>query len=204
MASLRALVVLSLGVASTLAQRNPNPTGPPTQEDMDEQNRNASCANNCLFAAWPEGYCVEDPACQCNNQDKREAYLCCVAKECVTDFWKHALELTSDNCDAFGIPFTFDLEGACGIKETSSSQAAVETKASTVTSAATQTATKTIATESADATSSSEESAETTSEPSETEQGAEAPSETPGAAPAFGRGMGSAMGVAALSGWFLF
>ncbi|KAF4416086.1 hypothetical protein FACUT_12880 [Fusarium acutatum] len=117
--------------------------------DQEKQNKDATCnyfTNKCN---------ADNPACVCTLKDMREKFFCCIAENCaenvlpgnaslenartVTDLSAEQIERSSNDCDAHGIPFTFDAEAVCGIKLPVSSQAVsisiTTSTASTVTKA---------------------------------------------------------------------
>ncbi|CAG7563482.1 unnamed protein product [Fusarium equiseti] len=132
--------------------------------------RRSNCDNDCFFESFPGGSCTDNPACHCTEKKYREAYYCCIAKNCEPIVLTRSIERHHDGCIARNLDFTFDVEEACGIKlETTSSAVSAKTAAtSAATSAASKTtsaATETIETES---TKTADKSVEGTAEASAT------------------------------------
>ncbi|KAF5536456.1 hypothetical protein FMEXI_10314 [Fusarium mexicanum] len=68
------------------------------QYDQEKENKDATCNNNCFFKYFTN---------KCNADNPAE-----LRRECST----RQIERSSNDCDAHGIPFTFDAEAVCGIK----------------------------------------------------------------------------------------
>ncbi|KAG7110600.1 hypothetical protein HYQ45_012713 [Verticillium longisporum] len=117
------LGVIAVASASTSAQYF-------SRYDQEKQNKDATCDNNCYFRSM-SGSCADDPACVCNQNAKRDALWCCLAKNCDSNVLPEAIWRHGMNCDAFGIPIPeeFDVQGVCGIPWTSTTS----TKAATTT-----------------------------------------------------------------------
>ncbi|EGY20544.1 uncharacterized protein VDAG_10173 [Verticillium dahliae VdLs.17] len=103
------LGVIAVASASTSAQYF-------SRYDQEKQNKDATCDNNCYFRSM-SGSCADDPACVCNQNAKRDALWCCLAKNCDSNVLPEAIWRHGMNCDAFKIPIPeeFDVQGVCGI-----------------------------------------------------------------------------------------
>ncbi|KAM7197549.1 hypothetical protein V8F33_005515 [Rhypophila sp. PSN 637] len=108
------LAITVLSASITLAAASPQ------AYDQEAQQRGAKCNNDCLTQAWPEGYCVNEPGCNCNHQDKREKWLCCIADRCDQSVLTDAMESSLHDCQLRNKPYEFDPEAVCGIKLTTS------------------------------------------------------------------------------------
>ncbi|KAF5634204.1 hypothetical protein F52700_5925 [Fusarium sp. NRRL 52700] len=86
------------------------------QYDQDKQNKDATCNNNCFFKYFTNKCNADNPACVCTLEDMREKFFCCIAENCADNVLPEQIERSSNDCDAHGIPFTFDAEAVCGIK----------------------------------------------------------------------------------------
>ncbi|KAM0229964.1 hypothetical protein ACHAP5_011508 [Fusarium lateritium] len=86
------------------------------QYDEEKQNKDATCNNNCFFDYFANKCNSDNPACLCTLKDMREKFFCCIAKNCADNVLPEQIVRSSDNCDAYNIPFTFDPEAVCGIK----------------------------------------------------------------------------------------
>ncbi|KAM7184005.1 hypothetical protein V8F20_012404 [Naviculisporaceae sp. PSN 640] len=122
-ASTLSLTVALLGATINLAAATPQ------GYDQETQMRRAKCNNDCLFQAWPEGYCVNEPGCNCNHQEKREKWLCCIATKCEQIVLIDAMENSMNDCKIRNKPYEFDPEAVCGITLTSSVPPASKTPA---------------------------------------------------------------------------
>ncbi|KAF5633965.1 hypothetical protein F25303_8966 [Fusarium sp. NRRL 25303] len=115
------------------------------QYDQEKQNKDATCNNNCFFKYFTNKCNADNPACVCTLKDMREKFFCCIAENCADNVLPEQIERSSNDCDAHGIPFTFDAEAVCGIKLPVSSTVSVSvttSEATTVTKAkASETAT---------------------------------------------------------------
>ncbi|KFY28711.1 hypothetical protein V493_02794 [Pseudogymnoascus sp. VKM F-4281 (FW-2241)] len=107
-----------LSNASLVAAREPY--------DQETQHTNAACANGCFFKFFTN-MCSDDPACLCNQQEHREGYMCCMAKECAPRVFPEGLTRSSLACETRNLPFTFEVEKACGFKLTTTYEAPVPT-----------------------------------------------------------------------------
>ncbi|KAF5622070.1 uncharacterized protein FTJAE_11036 [Fusarium tjaetaba] len=124
------------------------------QYDQKKENKDATCDNNCFFKYFTNKCNADNPACVCTLKDMREKFFCCIAKNCaenvlpgnaspsidqtVSNLGTEQIERSSSDCDAHGIPFTFDAEAVCGIKLPSSETVSVSvttSEATTVTKA---------------------------------------------------------------------
>ncbi|CRK39587.1 hypothetical protein BN1723_015530 [Verticillium longisporum] len=103
------LGVIAVASASTSAQYF-------SRYDQEKQNKDATCDNNCYFRSM-SGSCADDPACVCNQNAKRDALWCCLAKNCDSNVLPEAIWRHGMNCDAFKMPIPeeFDVQGVCGI-----------------------------------------------------------------------------------------
>lgn len=54
----------------------------------------------------------------CNQQENREGYLCCMAKNCEPKVFPESLLRQSLGCETRKLEFTFDVEKACGFSLT--------------------------------------------------------------------------------------
>ncbi|PNP78912.1 hypothetical protein FNYG_07777 [Fusarium nygamai] len=86
------------------------------QFDQEKQNKDATCNNNCFFKYFTNKCNADNPACVCTLKDMREKFFCCIAENCAENVLPEQIERSSNDCDAHGIPFTFDAEAVCGIK----------------------------------------------------------------------------------------
>ncbi|KAM7223003.1 hypothetical protein V8F06_001559 [Rhypophila decipiens] len=112
---------LALPLAVTVLSASINlAAASPQAYDQEAQQRGAKCNNDCLTQAWPEGYCVNEPGCNCNHQDKREKWLCCIADRCDQSVLTDAMESSLQDCQLRNKPYQFDPEAVCGIKLTTS------------------------------------------------------------------------------------
>ncbi|KAL7758293.1 hypothetical protein ACKLNR_012820 [Fusarium oxysporum f. sp. zingiberi] len=116
--------------------------------DQEKQNKDATCNNNCFFKYFTNKCNADNPACVCTLKDMREKFFCCIAENCADNVLPEQIERSSNDCDAHGIPFTFDAEAVCGIKLPVSSEtvsvSATTSEATTVTKAkASETVTRT-------------------------------------------------------------
>ncbi|KAI1071424.1 hypothetical protein LB507_005155 [Fusarium sp. FIESC RH6] len=128
--------------------------------------RRSNCDNDCFFESFPGGSCTDNPACHCTEKNYREAYYCCIAKNCEPLVLTRSIERHHDGCIARNLDFTFDVEEACGIKlETTSSALKAKATATTAASETSSAATQTTETES---TKTADKSAEGTAEASAT------------------------------------
>ncbi|KAF5568197.1 hypothetical protein FPHYL_2930, partial [Fusarium phyllophilum] len=82
------------------------------QFDQEKQNKDAACNNNCFFKYFTNKCNADNPACVCTLKDMREKFLCCIADNCAENVLPEQIERSSNDCDAHGIPFTFDAEAA--------------------------------------------------------------------------------------------
>ncbi|KAM5511453.1 hypothetical protein FOXYSP1_11553 [Fusarium oxysporum f. sp. phaseoli] len=107
--------------------------------DQEKQNKDATCNNNCFFKYFTNKCNADNPACVCTLKDMREKFFCCIAENCADNVLPEQIERSSNDCDAHGIPFTFDAEAVCGIKLPVSSEtvsvSATTLEATTVTKA---------------------------------------------------------------------
>ncbi|PCD33598.1 hypothetical protein AU210_009818 [Fusarium oxysporum f. sp. radicis-cucumerinum] len=107
--------------------------------DQEKQNKDATCNNNCFFKYFTNKCNADNPACVCTLKDMREKFFCCIAENCADNVLPEQIERSSNDCDAHGIPFTFDAEAVCGIKLPVSSEtvsvSATISEATTVTKA---------------------------------------------------------------------
>ncbi|KAJ4127989.1 hypothetical protein NW768_008273 [Fusarium equiseti] len=128
--------------------------------------RRSNCDNDCFFESFPGGSCTDNPACHCTEKKYREAYYCCIAKNCEPIVLTRSIERHHDGCIARNLDFTFDVEEACGIElETTSSAVSAKTTATSSASEISPTATETTGTENTKA---ADKSAEGTAEASAT------------------------------------
>ncbi|CAJ0544565.1 Ff.00g036800.m01.CDS01 [Fusarium sp. VM40] len=107
------------------------------QYDQEKQNKDATCNNKCFFEFFTDKCNSDNPACLCTLKDMREKFFCCLAKNCADNVLPEQIPRSSDNCDAYNLPFTFDPEAVCGIKlpvssTTTSGAEATTSEASTV------------------------------------------------------------------------
>ncbi|CVL03922.1 uncharacterized protein FMAN_14930 [Fusarium mangiferae] len=86
------------------------------QFDQGAELRKSECDNGCFDASFPGGSCTNDPACMCNQKKYREAYFCCMAKNCDADVMPESVERQHTECQARNLDFTFDAEKVCAIK----------------------------------------------------------------------------------------
>ncbi|KAI1025180.1 hypothetical protein LB505_009424 [Fusarium chuoi] len=86
------------------------------QYDQEKQNKDATCNNNCFFKYFTNKCNADNPACVCTLKDMREKFFCCIAENCADNVLPEQIERSSNDCDAHGIPFSFDAEAVCGIK----------------------------------------------------------------------------------------
>ncbi|KAF5968757.1 hypothetical protein FCOIX_11226 [Fusarium coicis] len=88
------------------------------QYDQEKENKDATCDNDCFFKYFTNKCNADNPACVCTLKDMREKFFCCIAKNCAENVLPgtEQIERSSSDCDAHGIPFTFDAEAVCGIK----------------------------------------------------------------------------------------
>ncbi|KAF5253564.1 hypothetical protein FANTH_1636 [Fusarium anthophilum] len=100
-------VLMLLGVMGSFAA---------AQYDQDKENKDATCNNNCFFKYFTNKCNADNPACVCTLKDMREKFFCCIAENCAENVLPEQIERSSNDCDAHGIPFTFDAEAVCGIK----------------------------------------------------------------------------------------
>ncbi|WZH48599.1 uncharacterized protein QYS62_009779 [Fusarium acuminatum] len=108
------------------------------QYDQEKQNKDATCNNKCFFEYFTNKCNADNPACLCTLKDMREKFFCCLAKNCADNVLPEQIPRSSDNCDAYNLPFTFDPEAVCGIKlpvssTTTSGAEATTSEASTAT-----------------------------------------------------------------------
>ncbi|GKU22862.1 unnamed protein product [Fusarium langsethiae] len=109
--------------------------------DQEAELRRSNCDNGCFDDSFPGGSCTNDPACMCTQNKYREAYFCCMAKNCEAIVLTRSVERQHDECQARNLDFTFDTEKVCGIKlaastsTTSSTEAAAPSTASEASSA---------------------------------------------------------------------
>ncbi|KAI7763606.1 hypothetical protein LZL87_010661 [Fusarium oxysporum] len=80
--------------------------------DQEKQNKDATCNNNCFFKYFTNKCNADNPACVCTLKDMREKFFCCIAENCADNVLPEQIERSSNDCDAHGIPFTFDAEAA--------------------------------------------------------------------------------------------
>ncbi|KAF5660131.1 hypothetical protein FHETE_9103 [Fusarium heterosporum] len=99
---------LLLGVAGSLVVGQ--------EFDQEKQNKDAACNNGCFFEYFTNKCNDDNPACVCTLKDMREKFFCCIAKKCDSDVLPDQIQRSSDNCDAYKLPFTFDAGAVCGIK----------------------------------------------------------------------------------------
>ncbi|KAF5549038.1 hypothetical protein FNAPI_8113 [Fusarium napiforme] len=117
------------------------------QFDQEKQNKDATCNNNCFFKYFTNKCNADNPACVCTLKDMREKFFCCIAKNCAENVLPEQIERSSNNCDAHGIPFTFDAEAVCGVKlPVSSETASVSVTTSVATTVTKAKASETVAT----------------------------------------------------------
>ncbi|KFY93810.1 hypothetical protein V500_03519 [Pseudogymnoascus sp. VKM F-4518 (FW-2643)] len=116
--STKLLLAGLLSTASLVAAREPY--------DQEKQNTDATCANGC-FAKFFTNFCSDDAGCVCNQQEHREGYLCCMAKECAPNVFPEGLTRSSLACETRNLPFTFEVEKACGFKLTTTYEAPMPT-----------------------------------------------------------------------------
>ncbi|KAK8045009.1 hypothetical protein PG993_005033 [Apiospora rasikravindrae] len=127
MARLTATLVLFGIACSTLVAATPEPF------NQEESNRNSDCDNGCFFGSFPGGSCTNDAACMCTQQKYREKYFCCMAQKCAPSVLPDSIDRQKSECRARSMPFTFDVEAACGIKLATSSSAVMSSSAATST-----------------------------------------------------------------------
>ncbi|KAJ5620456.1 hypothetical protein N7510_004440 [Penicillium lagena] len=72
MARLSSVFVLFALLAATIV----------TAYNQTLEEENATCDNNCFFNSFPGGSCTNDAQCMCDKQEYREAYFCCMGKNC--------------------------------------------------------------------------------------------------------------------------
>ncbi|KAG5655998.1 hypothetical protein KAF25_001568 [Fusarium avenaceum] len=101
------------------------------QYDQEKQNTDATCNNKCFFEFFTNKCNEDNPACLCTLKDMREKFFCCLAKNCAANVLPEQIPRSSDNCDAYKIPFTFDPEAVCGIKLSVSSDTVSSAEATT-------------------------------------------------------------------------
>ncbi|KFZ23161.1 hypothetical protein V502_02358 [Pseudogymnoascus sp. VKM F-4520 (FW-2644)] len=116
--STKLLLAGLLSTASLVTAREPY--------DQEKQNTDATCANGC-FAKFFTNFCSDDAGCVCNQQEHREGYLCCMAKECAPNVFPEGLTRSSLACETRNLPFTFEVEKACGFKLTTTYEAPMPT-----------------------------------------------------------------------------
>ncbi|KIL86099.1 hypothetical protein FAVG1_10493 [Fusarium avenaceum] len=143
------------------------------QYDQEKQNRDATCNNKCFFEFFTNKCNEDNPACVCTLKDMREKFFCCIAKNCADDVLPEQIVRSSDNCDAYKIPFTFDPEAVCGIKlpvssDTTSSAEATTSEASTATVLKSHSVSTTTTTTDAEATTKTSAASQTTAATVET------------------------------------
>ncbi|KAJ5462610.1 hypothetical protein N7475_007554 [Penicillium sp. IBT 31633x] len=114
------------------------------------QHENADCDNNCFWDSFPGGSCTNDVACMCSQQQYREAYFCCMGKNCNPNVLPDSITRQRRECNARDMAFTFDAEAICGVKLTTS--AGVLVAATSTSTSTTATATATVTTTAADST----------------------------------------------------
>ncbi|KAF5656513.1 hypothetical protein FCIRC_13622 [Fusarium circinatum] len=123
-------VLMLLGVMGSFAA---------AQYDQEKENKDATCNNNCFFKYFTNKCNADNPACVCTLKDMREKFFCCIAENCAENVLPEQIERSSNDCDAHGIPFTFDAEAVCGIKlpvsSTTVSVSVTTSEATTVTKA---------------------------------------------------------------------
>ncbi|KAK6714794.1 hypothetical protein SNK04_005726 [Fusarium graminearum] len=108
------------------------------QFDQEAELRRSKCDNGCFDDSFPSGSCTNDPACMCTQNKYREAYFCCMAKNCEALVLTRSVERQHDECQARNLDFTFDAEKACGIKLATTTSVTSSTKAAAVTSSASE------------------------------------------------------------------
>ncbi|CVK98643.1 uncharacterized protein FMAN_08526 [Fusarium mangiferae] len=117
------------------------------QYDQEKQNKDATCNNNCFFKYFTNKCNADNPACVCTLKDMREKFFCCIAENCADNVLPEQIERSSNDCDAHGIPFTFDAEAVCGIKlPVSSETVSVSTTTSEATTVTKAKASETVTT----------------------------------------------------------
>ncbi|KAF5658265.1 hypothetical protein FDENT_14108 [Fusarium denticulatum] len=116
------------------------------QFDQEKQNKDATCNNNCFFKYFTNKCNADNPACVCTLKDMREKFFCCIADNCAENVLPEQIERSSNDCDAHGIPFTFDAEAVCGIKLPLSSTVSISVTTSEATTITKARATETVTT----------------------------------------------------------
>ncbi|KAI1009972.1 hypothetical protein LB503_011523 [Fusarium chuoi] len=116
------------------------------QYDQEKQNKDATCNNNCFFKYFTNKCNADNPACVCTLKDMREKFFCCIAENCAENVLPEQIERSSNDCDAHGIPFTFDAEAVCGIKLPVSSTVSVSVATSEPTTVTKAKASETVTT----------------------------------------------------------
>ncbi|KAK7943105.1 uncharacterized protein PG986_012218 [Apiospora aurea] len=129
MARLATTLVLFSIACTTLVSATPGPF------NQEESNRNSDCDNGCFFGSFPGGSCTNDAACMCTQQKYREKYFCCMAQKCAASVLPDSIDRQNSECGARNMPFTFDVEAACGIKLAASSSAVMPSSTATSTTA---------------------------------------------------------------------
>ncbi|KAM0235209.1 hypothetical protein ACHAPO_006006 [Fusarium lateritium] len=155
--------------------------------DQEAELRRSNCDNGCFDDSFPGGSCTNDPACMCTQNKYREAYFCCMAKNCEAIVVTRSVERQHDECQARNLDFTFDAEKVCGIKlaGTTSTTSSIET-AATATNSETFSAATASTTSDAETKTMSDENAKDTAQASPTEIAAPVTDGVPQLKPALG------------------
>ncbi|CEI61535.1 hypothetical protein FVEN_g9376 [Fusarium venenatum] len=155
--------------------------------DQEAELRRSNCDNGCFDDSFPGGSCTNDPACMCTQNKYREAYFCCMAKNCEAIVVTRSVERQHDECQARNLDFTFDVEKVCGIKlaATTSTTSSVET-AATATNLGTSSVVVTPTTSDAETKTMSDKNAKDTAQASPTESAAPVTDGVPQLKPALG------------------
>ncbi|KAH6658452.1 hypothetical protein BKA67DRAFT_558092 [Truncatella angustata] len=180
MARLSAVLVLFSMLGANLAAASP-------VYDQEQQERDATCDNNCFFGSFPGGSCTNDAACMCTQQKYREKYFCCMAEKCAASVMPDSITRQTSECEARNLPFTFDAEAVCGIKlttsSTSSAPAAVTVTVTSDSPSSTVSTTSSVASAADTTAATSSSSSGLSSSSSQTGTGGSTPSPTANSAP---------------------
>lgn len=133
-----------------------------TPFDQEEELRNSNCDNGCFDSGFPGGSCTDDAACMCTQQKYREAYFCCMAKNCAADVLPESIIRQHSECRARNLDFTFDSEAVCGIRLSFPTTAAPGVPLTTTVASSSVLGNATVTSKTAVTTSTGESKAETT------------------------------------------